>query len=132
MVARQPIYGANLSVRGYELLFRDRSTRTTDGIAMTADVLVRAGLDMGLGDLVGDKAVFVQAPRPFLVGDLEFPLPPRQTVIEIAQTWPVPPRWWPVAAIWCKTATPWPWTTTSGMTTKTRCFTWSRSSSSMS
>ncbi len=85
MVARQPIYGANLSVRGYELLFRDQSTRTTDGIAMTADVLVRAGLDMGLGDLVGDKAVFVKAPRPFLVGDLEFPLPPRQTVIEIAQ-----------------------------------------------
>jgi EAL and modified HD-GYP domain-containing signal transduction protein len=85
MVARQPIYGANLGVRGYELLFRGQGARTTDGIAMTADVLVRAGLDVGVADLVGDKRVFVKAPRPFLVGDLEFPLPPRQTVIEVVQ-----------------------------------------------
>ena len=85
MLARQPIYGANLRVRGYELLFRGPGARTTDGIAMTADVLVRAGLDVGVADLVGDKRVFVKAPRPFLVGDLEFPLPPRQTVIEVVQ-----------------------------------------------
>ncbi len=85
MVARQPIYGANLGVRGYELLFRGPGARTTDGISMTADVLVRAGLDVGVADLVGDKRVFVKAPRPFLVGDLEFPLPPRQTVIEVVQ-----------------------------------------------
>jgi EAL and modified HD-GYP domain-containing signal transduction protein len=85
MVARQPIYGANLGVRGYELLFRGPAARTTDGIAMTADVLVRAGLDVGVSGLVGDKRVFVKAPHPFLVGDIDFPLPPRQTVIEIVQ-----------------------------------------------
>ena len=63
MLARQPIYGANLRVRGYELLFRG-GAGTTDGIAMTADVLVRAGLDVGVADLVGDKRVFVKAPAP--------------------------------------------------------------------
>jgi EAL and modified HD-GYP domain-containing signal transduction protein len=57
----------------------------SDGVAMTADVLVRAGLDVGLGDLVADKQVFVKAPRAFLVGEIEFPLPVRQTVIEIVQ-----------------------------------------------
>jgi EAL and modified HD-GYP domain-containing signal transduction protein len=85
MVGRQPIFGAHLGVRGYELLFRGPTSQMTDGVAMTSDVLVRAGLDVGLGDLVGDKRVFVKAPRAFLVGDIDFPLPPRQTVIEIVQ-----------------------------------------------
>ncbi len=84
-VGRQPVFGAHLDIRGYELLFRGRACQTADGVAMTADVLVRAGLDVGLGDLVGDKRVFVKAPPPFLVGEIELPLPPRQTVIEVAQ-----------------------------------------------
>jgi EAL and modified HD-GYP domain-containing signal transduction protein len=85
MVGRQPIFGAHLGIRGYELLFRGPKSQMADGVAMTADVLVRAGLDVGLGDLVGDKLVFVKAPRAFLVGEIEFPLPARQTVIEIVQ-----------------------------------------------
>jgi EAL and modified HD-GYP domain-containing signal transduction protein len=85
MVGRQPIFGAHLGVRGYELLFRGPPSQMTDGVAMTADVLVRAGLDVGLANLVGDKQVFVKAPRAFLVGDVDLPLPPRQTVIEIVQ-----------------------------------------------
>jgi c-di-GMP-related signal transduction protein len=85
MVGRQPVFGAHLDIRGYELLFRGPACQTADGVAMTADVLVRAGLDIGLADLVGDKRVFVKAPRPFLVGEIEFPLPPRQTVIEVVQ-----------------------------------------------
>lgn len=85
MVGRQPIFGAHLGVWGYELLFRGPAPQTMDGVAMTADVLIRAGLDVGLGDLVGDKLVFVKAPPAFLVGDIDFPLPPRQTVIEIVQ-----------------------------------------------
>ena len=132
MVGRQPIFGAHLDIRGYELLFRGPACQTADGVAMTADVLVRAGLDIGLADLVGDKRVFVKAPRAFLVGEIEFPLPPRQTVIEVVQDVVRSPRWWPGAAIWCRTATPWPWTTTSGTTTTTRCWSWSRSSSSTS
>jgi EAL and modified HD-GYP domain-containing signal transduction protein len=85
MVGRQPIFGGNLDVRGYELLFRGPSSRRPDGDAMTADVLVHAGLDVGLTDLVGGKLAFVKVTRPFLVGEHEFPFPARQTVVEIVQ-----------------------------------------------
>ena len=80
MVGRQPIFDAQLDVRGYELLFRDPASPGLDGDAMTADVLVRAGLDVGLSSLVGDKLAFVNATRAFLVGEHELPFPAGQTV----------------------------------------------------
>jgi c-di-GMP-related signal transduction protein len=83
MVGRQPIFGPKLDVRGYELLFRDPGATTTGAEAITADVLGRAGLENGLQSLVGDKLAFVKASRPFLVGELEMPFLPEQTVIEI-------------------------------------------------
>lgn len=85
MVGRQPIFDTRLDVRGYELLFRDPGTTRPGGDAMTADVLVRAGLDIGLQNLVGNKLAFVNATRPFLVGEQEIPFPPEQTVIEILE-----------------------------------------------
>ncbi|MGO9660330.1 MAG: EAL and HDOD domain-containing protein [Acidimicrobiales bacterium] len=86
LVGRQPIFDANLGVRGYELLFRDPSFPGLDGDAMTADVLVHAGLDVGLRSLVGDKLAFVNATRAFLVGEQELPFPPSQTVIEVLES----------------------------------------------
>jgi EAL and modified HD-GYP domain-containing signal transduction protein len=85
MVGRQPIFDAELGVRGYELLFRDPSFPGLDGDAMTADVLVRAGLDVGLSSLVGSKLAFVNATRAFLVGEHELPFPARQTVVEVLE-----------------------------------------------
>lgn len=85
MVGRQPIFDAKLGVQGYELLFRDPTSPKLNGDAMTADVLVRAGLDVGLGGLVGDKLAFVNATRSFLVGEHEFPFPAAQTVVEILE-----------------------------------------------
>jgi c-di-GMP phosphodiesterase len=85
MVGRQPIFDVDLDVRGYELLFRDPATPGLDGDAMTADVLVRAGLDVGLSSLVGNKLAFVNATRAFLVGEHELPFPPAQTVIEVLE-----------------------------------------------
>jgi EAL and modified HD-GYP domain-containing signal transduction protein len=75
MVGCQPIFDADLGVRGYELLFRDPAFPGLDGDAMTADVLVRAGLDVGLSSLVGNKPAFVNATRAFLVGEHELPSP---------------------------------------------------------
>jgi EAL and modified HD-GYP domain-containing signal transduction protein len=85
MVGRQPIFDAKLEVRGYELLFRDPAFPGLDGDAMTADVLVRAGLDVGLASLVGTKLAFVNATRAFLVGEQEFPFPAGQTVVEVLE-----------------------------------------------
>jgi EAL and modified HD-GYP domain-containing signal transduction protein len=85
MVGRQPVFDADFKVRGYELLFRGGTSPRPGGDAMTADVLVHAGLDLGLEGLVGTKLAFVNATRSFLVGDNELPLPPGQTVVEILE-----------------------------------------------
>jgi c-di-GMP-related signal transduction protein len=84
MVGRQPIFDARLGVVGYELLFRGPDARPC-GDAMTAQILVRSGLDMGLASLVGDKLAFVNTTRSYLVGEHEIPFPPRQTVIDILE-----------------------------------------------
>jgi EAL and modified HD-GYP domain-containing signal transduction protein len=52
---------------------------------MTADVLVRSALDVGLTSLVGSKLAFVNATRAFLVGEHEVPFPARQTVVEVLE-----------------------------------------------
>jgi EAL and modified HD-GYP domain-containing signal transduction protein len=85
MVGRQPIFDSKLRVHGYELLFRDPGSAQPDGDAMTADVLVRSGLDIGLGGLVGTKPAFVNATRSFLIGDHELPFSPEQVVIEVLE-----------------------------------------------
>src|ERR1700691_3935266 len=83
MVGRQPIFDAKLAVHGYELLFCDSSFSRPSADAMTADVLVRTGLDAGFASLVGKKLAFVSATRSYLVGEHEIPFPPRQTVIDV-------------------------------------------------
>jgi c-di-GMP-related signal transduction protein len=86
MVGRQPIFDDKLDVFGYELLFRNGPKSDQDGDTMTADVLVHAGLDLGLERLVGTKLAFVNATRSFLLGDQDIPLSPEQTVIEVLET----------------------------------------------
>ena len=90
MVARQPVFDAHLRVVGYELLFRGAAPGG-GGDAMTADVLVRACLDIGLASLVGDKLAFLNTTRSYLVGDNEIPFPPRQTVLDIVEEVPGDP-----------------------------------------
>lgn len=86
VLARQPIFDSRLQVWGYELLFRDQDGVSFDGDAMTAKVLLRVGLDVGLENLVGKKKASINVTRPYLVGDREVPLPPEQTVLEITPT----------------------------------------------
>ena len=88
IVGRQPIFDARFGVHGYELLFRDSSFSKPCGDAMTADILVHAGLDMGLTSVVGSKLAFVNTTRSYLVGENEIPFPPRQTVIDILEDVP--------------------------------------------
>ena len=92
MVGRQPIFDAKLSVHGYELLFRGPASPRPGGDVMTADVLVRAGLDIGLASLVGTKLAFVNATRSFLVGEQQVPFSPRQVVIEVLEDVPRDPE----------------------------------------
>jgi EAL and modified HD-GYP domain-containing signal transduction protein len=83
MVGRQPIFGTELDVRGYELVFREPGATGTEGEAITAEVFGRAQLGTGLQSIVGDNLAFVKVSRSFLVGELEITLPPERTVLEI-------------------------------------------------
>jgi len=75
-----------LTVHGYELLFREAVA--VHGDIMTADVLVHSGLDLGLSSLVGNRAAYVNVSRPYLVGELEVPFPPKQVVLEVLEDVP--------------------------------------------
>jgi len=88
MVGRQPIFDGSLSVQGYELLFADSRYSRPSADAMTADLVVHAGLDIGLCNLVGNKPVFIDATRPYLVGELEVPFAAGETVLNIPEDVP--------------------------------------------
>ena len=89
-VGRQPIFDSKLKVHGYELLFRGVSPAGSD--AMTADVLVHSGLDLGLPSLVGNKPAFVNTTRPYLVGEQVIPFSPGQVVVEVLEDVPRDPE----------------------------------------
>ena len=62
-VGTQPIFRADLSVEGYELLFRGERTATTNGVTMTSSVILSALFDIGLDRLIGDRQAYVNVPR---------------------------------------------------------------------
>lgn len=85
LIGRQPVFDGDLTLWGYELLFRGPAGSAVDGEKMTAEVLLRAGMDIGLHNLAGDSRVLVNATRPFVTGDLGIPLPPERTVVEVLE-----------------------------------------------
>ncbi|MDA8045907.1 MAG: HDOD domain-containing protein [Actinomycetota bacterium] len=83
LLARQPIFDRDLAVWGYEVLFRDQAGERYTGDAMTAEVLLRTGLDVGIESLVGRRKACINVTRAYLTGEREFPLPHDQVVLEI-------------------------------------------------
>lgn len=92
-VAIQPIFRADLTVHGYELLFRGDGrgdVTSRDGAAMTSNVLLSALIDHGVDRLVGDAAAYVNVPlsmltdRLLIVGGDAYP--PGKIHIEIPET----------------------------------------------
>jgi len=88
LLARQPIYNSDLSVFGYELLFRTARPTSAAGFDQnlaTTSVLLTAFVDVGLHALVGNHRAFVNFPRDFLVGLQPIPDSPDKLVIEILE-----------------------------------------------
>ena len=85
LIGRQPVFEGDLTLWGYELLFRGPAGSAVDGEKMTAEVLLRAGMDIGLHNLAGDSRVLVNATRPFVTGEFGIPLPPERTVVEVLE-----------------------------------------------
>lgn len=85
-IARQPIYNRTQHVYGYELLYRPaRDERDAEGDAATSQVIINTMTEIGLENLVGTRAAFVNLTRSFVTGRYPLPLPPNRVVIEILE-----------------------------------------------
>ena len=87
VLARQPIFEADLTLRGFELLYREvgEDGRPLDGGRATATVLVAALADVGFQRLVGEQRAFINVDREFLMAFRPLPLPPERVVLELVE-----------------------------------------------
>jgi EAL and modified HD-GYP domain-containing signal transduction protein len=89
LVSRQPIYSAEMSVLGYELLFRDSDVNYasfSDGDQATAEVILNTFTDIGLHEVVGRNLAFINFDRNLIMGSYCELLPPKQVVLELLET----------------------------------------------
>src|SRR3954469_14441174 len=94
-VARQPIFDGQLDLWGYELLFRRANEHTAivgDHDAATSTVVINAFREIGLENLVGDHAAWLNVSRDFVVSRLPLTLPPKRIVLELLENQQVDPE----------------------------------------
>jgi EAL and modified HD-GYP domain-containing signal transduction protein len=86
-LGQQPIYGANREIRAYELLYRRNASDTTakfrDADQASADVMLKAFLEIGLPAVSPEQPVFVNHTRHLL--GLDPILPPDRCVVEVLE-----------------------------------------------
>jgi EAL and modified HD-GYP domain-containing signal transduction protein len=86
-LGRQPIYGPNRDVRAYELLYRraagDTTARFRDADQASAEVMLKAFLEIGLPTVSPMQPVFINHTRHLLAMDPI--LPPDRCVIEVLE-----------------------------------------------
>ena len=86
-LGRQPIYGPNRDIRGYELLYRraagDTSARFRDADRASAEVMLKAFLEIGLPTVSPLQPVFINHTRHLLTMDPI--LPADRCIIEVLE-----------------------------------------------
>lgn len=88
LVGRQPIYGRNVDVFGYELLFRNSAINTAsfeDGDAATAQVMLNTFIEIGLDQIVDQHLAFINLTRDFVLGNYCVALPKERVVLEVIE-----------------------------------------------
>jgi EAL and modified HD-GYP domain-containing signal transduction protein len=87
VVGRQPVFDRELSIVGYELLFRPLEggalSDELGGDLMTTSVLF-SSVGIGVNRLVGDKTIFCNVDRGLLTGTEPLVLAPERTVFEVS------------------------------------------------
>lgn len=89
LVARQPIFDAQMRVFGYEMLYRSSSRNEFDGTEenlATAQVISAVFGSAETDRLIGRKNTFINFPQKMLLEGTASILPPKQTVVEILET----------------------------------------------
>lgn len=88
-VARQAIFDRQLSVVGYELLFRGAANHTTaqftDRDQASTRVILDTFLDLGLEQIVGNSPAFLNLTRSFFLSAHNIPLPREKVVLELLE-----------------------------------------------
>lgn len=94
-IARQPIFNPDLSLHGYELLFRHGRTGSAqfeDANRATSQVIVGAYLDHGLENIVGSLPAFINVGSEFFRGNYPLPMRTEQVVLEVLESVPPEPE----------------------------------------
>jgi EAL and modified HD-GYP domain-containing signal transduction protein len=90
-LARQPIYDTRREIAAYELLYRRTASvgaaEVTSAEQATADVVLGAFMEIGLGILAPTEPVFINLPRKMLM--MEPLIPADRCVIEVLEDIPV-------------------------------------------
>jgi len=85
-LGRQPIFDADLDVKGYELLYRSQDMEShVNGDQATSQVLLNSFWEMGLEKIVGPHAAFVNLTRRFILNESLIPPPSDQLVLEVLE-----------------------------------------------
>ena len=87
-LARQPIFDQQMSVVGYELLYRHGNVEhalVDDDEVASARVAVNALTEIGLQNLVGQQRAWINVTREFLLQGLAYSLPPGRVVLELLE-----------------------------------------------
>ncbi len=86
LFARQPIFTKGLEVMGYELLYRQAdNTAGEGGDAATSHVLFDTIANIGLGDVVGPHAAFINFTKNILLANFPSALPKEKIVVEVLE-----------------------------------------------
>ncbi len=89
LVGRQPIYGREVDVFAYELLFRNSEVNQAsfvDGDMATAQVMLNAFMEIGIDNIVDQHLAFINLTRGFIVAGHCFALPKDRVVLEVLET----------------------------------------------
>lgn len=90
-IARQPILDTNLSIIGYELLFRSIQSDGSilpvikDNLLATSSVLVNTLNHIGMNNLVGNAKAFVNIDTEMLLDNMILMIPKERFIIEILE-----------------------------------------------
>ena len=87
-IARQPIYNRDLTVMGYELLYRSSDKNAAifeDGDQASCETIINTFMHVGLENLTGSSLAFINLPQQFIVDESLTPMFKEQSVLEILE-----------------------------------------------
>lgn len=87
-LARQPIFDRNMSVYGYELLYRQSMQNQFPGLddnQATAELIYNSFLVMGLQDITEGRRAFINFSKDLIDSDVPYLLPSQTVVVEVLE-----------------------------------------------